>query len=361
MRDTVVRGCATLVMVAGLASSASGKTAGHEDRLLWARNDRAYVALADSGSAEEGDLVEFRDRRKPIASGEISLVVRGELAMIRVTTGSLGKVRKPERVQIHREHPPLIARPVLRIAFPASTRANLILSCDAVSVHPPETAASYSATRVDSRSWRLLKNSASTVPGIWPDTLLVRLFDDASDEEIALERGEVDAAVFWPGELSSRMREDARWKRSLMGMRSHGILAIVGTAPGGPPSFDSTSSSEFNDALFQGDLAPLVRDVPSTSRPSPGSALLEVDPLLPGRAAIESWLRRRAHAGPSRPAARLAYLDVPADSTGLSGVTPLFAIRCPVVSPATLRRYLAALGTDALATMATCGKTGAKP
>lgn len=360
MRDTVVRGCATLVMIVGLASYASGKTAGHEDRLLWARSDRAYVALADSGSAEEGDLVEFRDRRKPVASGEISLVVRGELAMIRITAGSLVRVRKPERVQIQREHPPLVARRVLRIAFPASARANLILSCDAVSVRPPETSPGYSAARADSRSWRFIKDPASAAPRIWPDTLLIRLFDDASDEEIALERGEVDAAVFWPGELSSRMREDARWKGSLMGKPSHGILAIVGMAPGEPSSFDSTSSSEFNDALFQGDLAPLIRDVPP-SRTSPGSALLEVDPLLPGRAAIESWLHRRAHAGPSRPAARLAYLDVPADSTGLPRVTPLFAIRCPVVSPATLRRYLAALGTDALVAMATCGKTGAKP
>jgi len=52
---------------------------------------------------------------------------------------------------------------------------------------------------------------AASAAGVWPDTIHVHLFDEASDQEIALERGDIDAAVFWPAELSTRMRGDARW------------------------------------------------------------------------------------------------------------------------------------------------------
>src|SRR5262249_42508998 len=50
----------------------------------------------------------------------------------------------------------------------------------------------------------------------WPDTLLVQPFDDPADEEIALERGEIDVGGFWPGELSSHLREHPRWRDPLV-------------------------------------------------------------------------------------------------------------------------------------------------
>src|SRR4029077_8015933 len=76
-----------------------------------------------------------------------------------------------------------------------------------------------------------------------PDTLLVRLYGESADEEIALERGELDVAVFWPGELSTRMREDPRWGGALLGLRAHGVIAVAALHGAGGARADARLAS----------------------------------------------------------------------------------------------------------------------
>src|SRR5205814_1296313 len=60
----------------------------------------------------------------------------------------------------------------------------------------------------------------------WPDTIMVGLFGETSDEEIALERGELDVAVFWPGEASARLRADPRWRGFGYGWRGQLVAGV---------------------------------------------------------------------------------------------------------------------------------------
>jgi hypothetical protein len=274
--------------------------------------------------------------------------------------------------------------PMLRVGFPAGTRANLAVSCRSMSLALPLAANEFRADTLGADGVRFVRISRWSAGPPWPDTLIARRFAESADEEIALERGELDVAVFWPGEPSAHARDDARGRDAPLAPRSRGILAAVESANGAPLpktwAHADRNYAALNVSLFGGDLMP-VSDGGSpadtatgyawaATGPAPGPDAYTVDASLPGHAAIARFLDRgervRAPDGPF--ASGLTFLDAPPaarDSLAASwrarGITPLYKIRCPVLCAPAWREYVSALGPAAFADAMVCSAGGARP
>ena len=248
-----------------------------------------------------------------------------------------------------------------RVGLPAARRWNLNFACEWAAMAPRIGSAEYARDSLDrsgERWLRVTETSADSAGMRAPDTLLVRAFDESTDEEIAFERGELDAAVFWPGELSAHMRVDARFRDPEMGLRSRGVLACIAGAGDtlGPPLADMQA---LDREAFGGDLL-----MWSELEPVPGEgppARYFVDTTVPGAKHLERILARVARPAGTR-TLKLVYLDQPvagSDAATASwrtpGVTPLFALRCPVLMRAGALQDVRAIGAHAFAEMAPCG------
>ncbi|MGE5178237.1 MAG: hypothetical protein ACM3PF_03995 [Bacteroidota bacterium] len=353
--------CAVLasltLLLGGCAGSRAVGRAG--DHLLWSRDDRAYVALHDGAVVAEGDSVRFDEGRTMVAAGHVESVVHGELALVTITAGSLGAAARPERllVSVMPQSTPHLGS--VRVALPANGRGNLLVRCGGVAPHLPAEAPPYRSETLDARHLRLTRSGEAASSNGWSDTLDIVLFDDASDEEIALERGEVDVAVFWPGEGSRRARTDPRWRGFPLGVRAGSVLALTGPGDVAHAAPDSIHAGAFNAALFQNDLELL----PSALGPSDytwrgAPWIVRPDAGLPGSGIIWGWMTRTALMKKPSPAEEalhphLALVDSSADSAR-SGIVPLFALRCPVLCAEPMRRWVDAVGADALASMVQC-------
>lgn len=388
-RDTPARAllAALLLGLLALPAHAVAQPRDLNATVIWVREGRVYLAAPDSGALEPWALLTFVYRGKTVAAGEVVRVLDGELALVRLTSGSLARIKNPKRLRVWGEPARIRALPVLRVGYPGRGRANLLFTCGEVTLDSSRLPRGYRADRVDAHAFRLVRGSESSSPAPWPDTLLIRWFGESADEEIALERGELDAAVFWPGELSAHMREDSRWQAPLFGLRARG--ALVGAAPGsGSPDdssavgFDSLVFAALNRELFRGDLAPWEAgpETPSGGWHA-GASHYAVDPALPGQRVLERFLNRGAgpsSAGGDARAVRVFYLDAPiaAPDSLAFGVAEhlnrgaasaqrgaqadsmraryLFALRLPLVCRRELRPYVSALGTDALVNLPAC-------
>jgi hypothetical protein len=258
----------------------------------------------------------------------------------------------------------------LRVGLPAARRPNLLFQCDSLAKDATRGVwiGSQGAHAPIAYRWvrerrPALDAPAPRDPGASPtDTLLLIPFDESTDEEIALERGELDAAVFWPGELSARMRNDARWRDPAMTMLPTGVVACV-AAPGDTLGILADDMLALDREAFAGDLLPWSELAPGARAGAP--AKYAVDPALPGARLLERVLARVAKPGASR-RVRLVYLDYPILSeTGAGpdiepptwsepGLTPVFAIRCPVLVSAHAQEAFRALGRDAFSEFLTC-------
>jgi hypothetical protein len=333
--------------------------------VVWANAGRVYIASKAALALEAGDLVTFSSGKKTLASGTVSAVHDGALAVVLLGSGSLDGVKKLDRVRILAEKPTMRAASVLRVGFPS--RPSLLFACEETTVRPPPDAP-YASDALSRRSYRFVRDPRRAGGVGWPDTVLVRLFDEAADEEIALERGELDVAVFWPGELSTHMRDDPRWRDFLRGTRSRGVLAALSARDESAPftSADSSALLSLNEEVFRGDLIPWD---PATGRAvNPVSTTLSkashrfvVDHSCPGWRTLERSLNRvkapRPAFGEPSPL-RMMYLDAriyPPDERGF-----LFAVRCPVVSASDLLPYMRVLGADMFADMLECGRASGK-
>lgn len=212
-------------------------------RVVWTSADRALLAGEDSLAVESGDGVEFTVRGRVLATGTIAQVVDRGIALTTISSGSLRGQRLDRlRVRLVRTVPRLA---ILRIGYPSRARPSPFRSDDTLGVHPPDEVA-YRAEAAVERGMRWVR--AAGTDAAWPETLVVRRFDDDADQEIALGRGEIDVAVFWPGEPSRMLREDdRRWTLVLVqtypvvyrpelgrSLRAIGIEALIG--PADPPS-----------------------------------------------------------------------------------------------------------------------------
>ena len=366
-----------LLAVAGF-EPASAELTPLDAKLVWVREGRVYLALPDSAAVEPGQLVSFVSRGKRIAAGEISRIYDREMAVATLTSGSLERVKKLNRVRVLVERGRPAALPILRVGYPSQKRVSLLFECDELAVRPPSPAGMYRTEALNERSSRFIRERDIPADAPWPDTLLVRLFDEVADEEIALERGELDAAVFWPGEMSSHLRGQPRWRDFLTGTMAHGVVAATWNA--GAAAHDSSDSLPFaadsllaslNREIFGDDLAPwrevamrAGRPVPPPGSASPDLVRFEVDPGMPGGRLIERFLNRGRKPQAARDSVALVqvlHLDLPLTWAWQPGTAPLFAIRCPVVATPERRRHLVALGPDVLVGLLDCRVAGRRP
>lgn len=354
---TVAAALFVLLLIAGSSGAAPAEL---RAKVVWAHAGRVYLASSDPLPLVQGDLLTFYDGKKVAAEGSVLNVLDGTLAIARIKSGSLDPSRKLDRLRVTAEHPRLRPVDVLRIGIPS--RSNLLFACGTPSVRSPLPRAAYRGEAITMRSFILARDKSDESTAQWPDTLLVRLFDEATDQEIALERGELDVAVFWPGELSTQMRENPRWRDFSYGARSRVVLtallsrdaADARLAPG-----DTTALLWLNEVVFRGDLAPWDRASgsavalqPPPTNPPPAPHRFEVDRSLPGWQTLERALRGGSGASSGSAPVRVTLLAASATPSDPAWFT--FAIRCPVVSSPDLRPYLRALGPDALAGIVDC-------
>jgi hypothetical protein len=332
-------------------------------KVVWAHAGRAYLASSDPLPLVQGDLLKFYDGKKVAAEGSVLNVLDGTLAIANIKSGTLDRMKKLDRLRVTAEHPRLRPVDVLRIGIPS--RSNLLFACGTTSVRSPLPRAAYRGETITLRSFILARDKSDPATAQWPDTLFVRLFDEATDQEIALERGELDAAVFWPGELSTQMRENPRWRDFSYGMRSRAVLtALLSREAADFPlaPTDTSALLKMNESVFRGDLTPWDRasgtavtlQPPAANSPPPLHRF-EVDRSVPGWQTLERTLRGRTGAPP--PNTGSAPVRVTLLGTSATPSDPAlfsFAIRCPVVCPPDLRAYLSALGPDALVSMVDC-------
>jgi hypothetical protein len=353
---------ALVVLILGAASAGAEPTE-LQAKVVWAAAGRVYVASSSPLSIVEGDLLTFYDGKKVAAQGAVSSVLDGTLAITRLKSGSLDAIKKYDRLRIVAEHPRLRPVDVLRIGIPS--RSNLLFACATPSVRSPLPRAVFRGEAISVRSFILSRDKSDGATAQWPDTFLVRMFDEETDEEIALERGELDAGVFWPGEVSSHMRDDPKWHDFSFGTRSRAVLAALvphDMPPTAIAAADTSALLSLNDAVFRGDLVPWdaatgraagIRPFDADSPPS--THRFEVDRSVPGWQALERALR----AGSSKEAANSDAPPVRVVLMGSQTQTPepvwfSFAVRCPVLCSPGLREYLRTLGPDALASIVDC-------
>jgi hypothetical protein len=381
----------SLLSLLGLAVPVAAQPAQVDARVVWVRDERVYIVSSDSLALGYGALLTFLSHGKPVATGEVARVVDGELVVARLTSGSLARIKDPKRLRVLAE--PARGPRLLRVGYPSRVRSTLFFACDQLILTPPFPPGAYRVEAGD-HLVRLIPTPGEQSRAPWPETLLVRQFDEAADEEIALERGEVEAAVFWPGELSTHMREQPRWKDFLSSARRRGCVAALWM---GPPSDSANAEglpggsllTSLNQELFRGDLDELWhgRESASDTPPritAPHGVRFEVDPACPGWPVLERFLARAQGPPPApddRAVVRLVYLDSPlgppdsiataAAQYGRSGPSPpqprtqraelVFAFDCPVLFDSRLRPYVRALGAKALVELFDCVPTGRRP
>jgi hypothetical protein len=207
-------------------SNASAKPMPLRDaRVLWHRAGLLYVVLGDSTMVEPADTLLFDVRGKDVAKASVIDLAEGGLIVARLHSGSLERERRLDRLRVRLERRALPSLSALRVGVPSVRRAAVQFGCGAWALRSP-AGATYGIEATGRLSFRMTRDrsggsstdsvdAAGLVRASWPDTLLVNLFDDAAEEEIALERGDLDVALFGPGEISSRLRNDARWQNRL--------------------------------------------------------------------------------------------------------------------------------------------------
>ena len=343
--------------------------------VVWTADRTAYVGSTVDGALAIGDSIEFIERRHTVATGSVASLGTGRLATVMIVSGDLAGVKDLKHVTVRAHRATLAPMNRLRVGFPSAKRGTAFFACRSVELRAP--AGSFTA-RDSGATTIFTRDSSSTSVGPWPGRLEARRFDDVADEEIALERGEIDVAIFWPGELSAHMRNDPRWSERPWGLRARGVVAVEWSGTNDPSLSLRRSASdlfaELDHEAFRDDLTPLpsppgpvIDEFPSPPAPpeSLASVRFEIDPRCPGHFELQRALDRLA---PKRStvvtrSARLIYLDEPIAQAragtrrGADGglIDPLFSMGCPVVSQPELRPFVrSSLGTYALVNLIDC-------
>lgn len=359
--------CAVGVLISsGLACVASAAPRELAARVLWTHDGAVYVAADDTTALVPGMTLELLRGRKQLATATVTRKLDGHVAIARLESGSLDRERRLEKLKLRGEAPAITRVARVRLGLPGRGRASLLFRCTATSVESRFSGAEYRADTLRAGRLELLRVAADPAlagSAAGPDTLDVRFFSDAGDQEIALERGELDVAVFWPGELSPRMRTDPRWRDPERGLRARGV--IVALLPARDTlGIPAPALLALDREAFAGDLLPWgeLEPVPPPAATAPVG--WQVDPALPGAQLLERILGRASSPTATR-LARLAFLDQPVAARDAvqatwrgPGVVPLFALRCPVLASPTFRPLLGAVGgADAFANLIRCETT----
>ena len=353
---------AALLMAFAFAREASAEPRELAARVLWSRDGAIYVAADDTTALIPGMTLELRRGRKRIATATVTRRLDGHVAVARLDSGSLERERKLERLKLRGEAPAVARIPSLRLGLPGRGRTSLLFRCASTGVEARFAGAEYRADTLRAGALRLVRVAADgfATSATAPDTMHVRFFSSAADQEIALERGELDVAVFWPGELSPRMRTDPRWRDAERGLRARGV--IVALLPARDTlGIPAAAVAALDREAFAGDLLPWGELEPAATQAATAPVGWQVDPALPGAQLLERILGRASSPAATR-LARLSFLDVPVAARDAvqstwrgPGVLPLFALRCPVLATPAFRPALGAWGgADAFANLLRC-------
>lgn len=353
--------CAVAVLLAGaVATCAHAELRDIDARVVWSRAAYFYVAAPDSGQLAPGMMLAVRRGDRELAMGRIERLYEPRLALVRLDSGSLEGEEHLDALRVRGEAALDLLLTRLRVGLPARERHSLLFACDAPAPDTTFAREHYRTTPLGG-GLRLLRVLESPGLPVAPDTLDVTFFSDATDAEIALERGDLDVAVFWPGELSARLRGGEHAAHVFAGQRAHGVLAVALTAPDSLPLPPSDVAWLAREA-FAGDLLPCA-----TSAGEPAAARYRVDAALPGARVLERALSRVNRAS-ARRTVTLRYLadDVAPGGAGDSaaeaaawrvrGLQPLFAMQCRVASTARTHALVAAIGAGAFADLVSCAK-----
>jgi hypothetical protein len=335
-------------------------------RVIWSGDGRVYLASGDSISLESGARLTFLEHGKSVSEARVGRVLDGHLISALVTWQRADAFRKPERLEVRLAAPVLAAAPSLRVGIPDGVRGSQLAGCASGAPSSPLAELGY---RIDAladpspeRALRLVRasgDSAANAPlASWPDTLRVFRFAESTDEEIALERGELDVGVFWPGELSSAIREQPLGQQLLFGIRARGGLAVADEAPAPSPGVPSAASvsvaamEALNRELFRGDL--LLSAVADSGAGTP--IRFRVEASVRGHAEIERVLN--AHSASTTSRARLVRVfeadSIQEGASATASAAWVLRVRCPLVCAPDLRAYVRALGTDRFAQLPGC-------
>ena len=334
-------------------------------RVVWVSGDRVYVASADSIAQEPGAVLTFVEGRTRVATAEVTEVFHAELIAARLTAGSLKKVKRLDRLQVMCGPPEVRPPSVLRVGYPAHGRKHPLIDCPRQTPDSSALQGAYELEAIDGRSFRMVRDPSYSVARSWPDTLLIRLFDDAADEEIALERGDLHVAVFWPGEASPHIRAAMGWQSGASGRWAGCFLATTEWRaavrdPRGLSSDEQDALARLNQEMFRGDLVPWPGAPPS--RLEGGTARFEVDPAVPGRESLERFLNQAmppGAAGSDRVIRLELRHEVEGDWRSEAPSTRVFSIGCPVLSAPPHRRYVATLDPVTLVNLVVCSRAAA--
>ena len=364
-RAPIARGLAWLVAIA-LPLLASAPALGAQEqpdaRVAWVRGEHVYIAAPDSLALTAYQRVSFVMKKKTLASGEIERMVDRGMAIARLTSGSLAGVKKLDRVRVVAE--PFVAPRLMRVGGPSERRSHLFFACESITVAPPPGVAAW---RVDGTRpvFRMIRGAADPASTPWPETLLVRLFDDVADQEIALERGDLDIAVFWPGELSTRMRNDPRWKERLPAPLAVGL---VGTIPGSDAAFSCAvarrTAEDFQAlgrSLLRGDLEVSngrAASCADTAGRTDTRVRYEIEPTCYGRATIDRLLNRDFSNLAPGATVRVSCLDP--RTIAAEDVVSAVAVAQVVCAPP-FAASVRALGAGALVQLMDCIPPGRQP
>src|SRR5712664_1468927 len=100
MNDTGWAACRAVTAVL-LSLAMSGRACAEPKplpaKVVWANAGRVYVASKDTLAIEAGDILTFYSGKKILASGTVTAIHDGTLAVVLLASGSLDKVKKLDR------------------------------------------------------------------------------------------------------------------------------------------------------------------------------------------------------------------------------------------------------------------------
>ena len=345
--------CLVAVALAALLLGGANFATAAPLRVIWSRGTLVYLEALDSDAFGLGDSLAFALPGERLARGTVVRSDPGRLVEAELFEGTLPLERATDgmiSIAVSRAITKHVAK--FAVGLPSPARSSPLFACGSGSLREATLPLCYRVASSGRKRFTLVRDSlCGEQPG--PDTLLVVWFDHVSDQEIALERGELDAAAFWPGELSTHMREQTRWQSYALGIRLSGLLvarAVTGLpprydVPRTPTAADTAALGDLRANRFRQELAAIPPPGPSASHgelafaPPPRNALrsrilgFETDPACTAEAPF--WQRgatpaNRRQAGPGLVVKYVEAAD-PTPAFATPGVVGVFHIFCPVL------------------------------
>lgn len=319
-------------------------------RVVWARPGWCYLASDDSTLFAPGLSVSIARGERVLAMGRIERVYEPRLAALRIESGSLEEGQDLGSLSVRGESARDIRMTRMRVGLPSAARRHPLFTCTHIDVRAGLANEVYEA-----HGDHLVRRLAGPTVPVAPDTIDVTWFADAADADIAIARGELDVAVFWPGELPARLRAREHAANVFAGERAHGVLAAEFAAADSAPLPPSDLAWLAREG-FAGD----ARLLPG-GEGEPAAARYVVDPAL-GSA---PWLMRvlaRVNRASAKRTVTLRWLDDVTPATAAATAhgpvkwVPVLVPECRVVCSPGARASVLAIGANAFADLAECAR-----